>query len=233
MLALPQQLALGEQLVSSSDALCGLRDVFFAGNGSAMARRLGELPAQLNAYGVGSQPTPLHVFLRASYVTGASIHQILVSQQFDSVGLAHRDADFALRRGKREPGYDEARVDEALRQALAGSGELSVNVVACSLNLDPPTVWRKSGELARQLAVRHASFVAQRSARKKEDFIERVRSIAKRYKAAGIVATAEDIKQELDDAGCGINEWKRTTVSEVLAETFAAGFKAFRERSRS
>ncbi|BBU30377.1 hypothetical protein BTHE68_41110 [Burkholderia sp. THE68] len=189
-----------------------------------MARRLGALPSMLNAYASGELPTPLHIYLRAAYVTGACLRQILVTQQFDSLQEAHTDTEFVLHRARSKASYKQELVDERLHEAIAGSGEMSVEAIARSLNLEPVTVWRRSGKLARQVAKKHARFVARRSAQKKAKFVEEVRALAKRYKSSGRLATQTDIKHELNDAGCGIDPWKRSVIDAILAETF--GFRS-------
>ncbi|WP_176079760.1 TniQ family protein [Paraburkholderia tropica] len=217
LLALPQCVKDGESILPSSVSVSGLRDCFFEGNGSAMARRLGELPSQLNAYCNGEFPAPLHVFLRAGYVTGASMHQILVSQDFSVLGAGNAEAQFDLRRA--EPrAYDQSHVDESLRAAILDGGGMSVLQLASQLNVEVVTLWRRSPKLAKELAIAHAAYIAKRSAKGQSEFVESVRTTVADLRSQGVNPTASEVKRLLGDAGIGLNPWKRTVVHELTGD---------------
>ncbi|MDR5768095.1 MULTISPECIES: hypothetical protein [unclassified Caballeronia] len=148
------------------------------------------------------------------------MRQIFVTQDFAVPGEPHPDAEFGLRRAKSRAKYEQERVDERLREAIAGDGEMSVAQIAFSLNLEPVTVWRRSNALAKRAAQKHAQFVARRSAEGKAGFVSRARALASQYKAAGVTPTSADFKRDLGDPGCGINPWKRSVIDDILAEVF-------------
>lgn len=223
ILLLPQTLPKGEEILPSDISVTGLRDVFFSGNGSSMARRLGEVPSQLNAYCTGQLPTPLHVYLRASYLTGASMRQIFVTQEFNDALPRHQDAEFGLRRARSRAAYEQERVDNELRLAIAGEGDVSVRQVATRLNIDPPTLWRRSAELANELARKHAKYSAQRSVAKKASFVEQARTVIQTYQIQDTEPTWKEIMHGLDDPGVGLNPWKRSVIRELMAEAFSTG----------
>jgi hypothetical protein len=220
ILALPQSEENAHAILPSDVSVSGLRDVFFAGNGSEMARRIGELPSQLNAYCNGDFPAPLHVFLRAGYVTGASMQQIFVSQDFGAPGVGKAQVSFEVRRAQHR-GYSQSSVDGGLRSAIMNGGQLSVPQVASRLNVDISTMWRRSPELTRELAVAHANYVAKRSARAKIEFSDAVRSAVLQMRSEGLEPTASDVKRHLGDSGVGLNPWKRSVVRE-MTEDFGA-----------
>ncbi|ANB74903.1 hypothetical protein AYM40_20855 [Paraburkholderia phytofirmans OLGA172] len=151
------------------------------------------------------------------------MRQIFVTQEFTDMSPRHQEVEFALRRARSRADYEQELVDNELRLAIAGNGDFSVRQIATRLNIDPPTLWRRSGELAKEVARKHAKYSAQRSIEKKARFIEQARTVIQKCQVEDTEPTWKEIMQELDDPGVGLNPWKRSVIRELMAEAFSIG----------
>jgi TniQ len=226
LLLIPQKLGEEEAIASSDVTVRVLRDTFFEGSGSHMARCIGELPGQLNAYARGDYPAPLHVFLRVARVTGASMRQIFVTHDFDDTGPPS-DGLFPLRRAR--PWKSAARdvVVGELKKAVDNNGDVSVRQVAIGLNTDPVNVWRWFPDQAKQLSQLHARRVARGMAEKKVAYMKKVRDVVFALRASGAEQPTEgDMRVLLDDPGATLNPWKRAVIAGLIAEAYSVGERA-------
>lgn len=218
LLSLPAQLSEGARILPSAAAVQALRDVFYRGNGAELARAIGELPGQVNGYASGEFPPPLSFYLRAAYVTGASMHQIFLSNDFGfcvTPGPAHA---FEIRRAQSKRVIDQAEIERALMDVLAGDGAKSVRAVATDLCLDPVTVWRRSPQLCSQVSRKHAAYVAAVSATRRADFESEVSAVIARFAQRGVMPTTNQIKEALGDPACFLNDWKRAVIRLEMAK---------------
>jgi len=217
LLALPAQLSEGARILPSAAAVQALRDVFYRGNGAEMARAIGELPGQVNGYASGEFPPPLSFYLRAAYVTGASMHQIFLSNDFD-LGASPRPAQFELRRARSKHAIEQAEIERALMDVLAGDGERSVRAVAADLCLEPVTVWRRSPQLCSQVSRKHAAYVAAASAARRAEFESEVSAVMASFAQRGVMPSPNQIKEALGDPACFLNDWKRAVIRLEMAK---------------
>lgn len=212
LLSLPAQLSEGARILPSAAAVQALRDVFYEGNGAEMARAIGELPGQVNGYASGEFPPPLSFYLRAAYVTGASMHQIFLSNDFDLCVSPRPGPAFELRRARSKRVIEQAEIERALMDVLDGDGAKSVRAVATDLCLEPVTVWRRSPQLCSQVSRKHAAYVAAVSAARRADFESEVSAVMAGFAKRGVMPSANQIKEALGDPACFLNDWKRAVI---------------------
>ncbi|MFM0137774.1 hypothetical protein [Caballeronia grimmiae] len=218
LISLPARLPPGVHLLPSNLVVQALRDVFFRGNAAEMARALGELRGQVNCYIHGEFPAPLIFFIRAALVTGASMHQIFVSNAFESAETAHSTHTFELRRAGPRRIFSQESIDNALRAALDGNGSMSVQAVAITMGMDGATIWGRSPELCSRVSKHHATFMADAAARRRAAFESKVQEVLKRLRDQDIRPTASAIRDALHDQGCFLNEWKRAVILKQCRE---------------
>jgi hypothetical protein len=218
LLTLPAQLSAGARILPSDVAVQALRDVFFCGNGAEMARAVGELPSQANGYAIGEFPAPLSFYTRAAYVTGASMYQIFVSNDFDVAGRVRPGYTFDLRRAQSRRAGDQAHIERALSEALIGGGIKSVRAVAIDLCMEPPTIWRRSPHLCSELSRRHALYVASTAAARRSDFEAAVREVLSNFAQEGVAPSANQMREALNDPACFLNDWKRAVIRIEMAK---------------
>ncbi|MFM0377808.1 TniQ family protein [Paraburkholderia strydomiana] len=217
LLAIPGTLPEGRQVLPSKVAVESLRDVFFEGNGAAMARATGGLASQVNGYATGQFPAPLHFFLRAGYITGATMQDILVTNSFDVAASRRHDEQFDVRRAVPKRFSEQLAVDMGLQAALDGDGSTSVRAIAINLNLAPASVWRRNPTLASAVSRRHAAFVAAVAAKRRSEFEAAVHAAVAGCVHRGEQPTPERMKQALGDPACFLNDWKRATIRNAMA----------------
>ncbi|MFM0215457.1 TniQ family protein [Paraburkholderia caledonica] len=217
LLALPGSLPEGRHVLPSKVAVESLRDVFFEGNGAALARATGGLASQVNGYATGEFPAPLHFFLRAGYVTGATMQDILVTNNFDIAGSRRQDEKFDVRRAVPKRFSEQVAVDRGLQAALDGDGSMSVRAVAINLNLQPASVWRRNPNLASVVSRRHAAFVAAAAAKRRSEFETAVHAVVADCVRRGERPTSDRLKQALGDPACFLNDWKRAAIRNAMA----------------
>lgn len=218
LLALPSQLPPGAKVLPGSLVVQALRDVFFYGNGSEMGRRLGELPGQVNFYANDEFCAPLHFYLRAAYITGATMKQIFVTSSFGEQSSAHAAESFELRRATPRRVREQAELDQALRNALAEEPGTSVQAIAIDLNMEPVTVWRRSPELCSQVSRRYAAQVADRAAARRSEFEEKVKAVMAGFKDRKHRPSAQELKEALCDPNCFLNDWKRGVIRQEMTK---------------
>lgn len=218
LLSLPAQLSEGARILPSAAAVQALRDVFYQGNGAEMARAVGELPGQVNGYASGEFPPPLSFYLRAAYVTGASMHQIFLSNDFDPGAPPKPSPAFGLRRAQSKRVIEQAEIERALMDVLAGDGAKSVRAVATDLCLEPVTVWRRSPQLCAQVSRKHAAYVAAASAARRVDFESEVSAVMASFVQRGVMPSTNQIKEALGDPACFLNDWKRAVIRLEMAK---------------
>jgi hypothetical protein len=217
LLALPGQLSDGEHVLPSSVAASAIREVFFQGNGSAMARSLGSLPGQINAYTNGEFPAPLYLFLRAGFSTGATMHQMFVSNGFESSELARPDTSFELRRAEPKRYGEQVLIDNMLKEALQGDGSASVRSIAINLCLEPLTVWRRSPKLSAEVSKQHAAFRATSATKLRREFEQEVQIVISSFEQRGHRPSSDDLRVALRDPACFLNDWKRTVIHNAMS----------------
>ncbi len=214
LLQLVAQVPAGSHLLPSNVVVQALRDVFFYGNAAEMARALGELSGKTNGYVSGEFPAPLHFFLRAAFVTGASMRQLFVTNDFDSDERIRSEHKFEVRRAQSHRACKQEDIDEALKGALGGDGSKSVRAIAIDLCMEPVTVWRRSPGLSAQVSRLHASYVAAVAASRREAFESRVQEVLMRFKCRGICPTKSELMEALGDQACFLNDWKRAVIRQ-------------------
>lgn len=212
LLQLVAQMPAGSHLLPSNVVVQALRDVFFHGNAAEMARAVGELAGQANGYVSGEFPAPLHFFMRAAFVTGASMHQMFVTNEFAPGERIRAEHTFEVRRARSTHLCKQAIIDDALRAALVGDGSKSVQAIAVDLCMEPVTVWRRSPDLSSQVSRHHASYVAATAAVRRAAFESRVEGILLSFKSRGVRPTDNELKEALDDPACFLNDWKRAVI---------------------
>jgi hypothetical protein len=207
------------RLLSSDIVVRAVRDVFFMGNGSEMAQALGHLRSQVNHYCVGTFPAPLNLFLRAAFVTGATMEQLFVTNIFAEGGCATA-MEFDLHRARSRRVLTDEELRVRLEGELSGAEASSVREVANRLNLEPGLIWRRAPDLAASISRRHAAYVAQTSADRKEHFILQLTRLTDEYRRLGHAPTVAQIKEALGGHGCFINSWKRSLITGAMDEAF-------------
>jgi hypothetical protein len=217
LLALPAKLDSGAHILPGTAAVRALRDVFFEGNGAQMGRALGELAGQVNGYAAGEFPAPLAFYLRAAYVTGASMNEIFVSNDFHTHKHARTSCSFSLRRAQSGRAVEQAALERALRDALNGDGRKSVRAVAIDLCLEPVTAWRRSPRLCSEVSRNHARYVAKSAANRRAEFQSNVAEVLLTFRKQGVKPTTKQIKDALKDSACFLNDWKREVIGNELA----------------
>ena len=216
-LALPGLLSDGAHVLPSSVAVSAVREVFFQGNGSAMARAVGSLPGQINAYTNGEFPAPLHLFLRAGFLTGATMNQMFVSNDFETSELVRPEKNFELRRAEPKRCGEQALIDKMLQDALRGDGSKSVRSVAIDLCLEPLTVWRRSPALSAQVSKHHAMYRAASAAKLRGEFEREVQTVVSSFERNGVRPSSDDMRSALHDPACFLNDWKRSVIHKALS----------------
>jgi hypothetical protein len=211
LIALAAQMPAGSHLLPSNVVVQALRDVFFSGK---LGRALGELAGQVSGYVSGEFPAPLHFFMRAAFVTGASMRQMFVTNDFDFGERGAAEHTFELRRARSTRVCRQEVIDEALRTALIGDGSKSVRSIAVDLCMEPTTVWRRSSDLCSQVSRHHASYVAKTAAVRRAEFESRVQEVLRTFKRRGVCPTESDLKDALDDPACFLNDWKRAVIRQ-------------------
>ncbi|MGU7778680.1 hypothetical protein [Burkholderia sp. PU8-34] len=207
------------QLLPSNLAVQALRDVFFGGRGSVMAKAIGHGPRQVNRYLEGAAPAPLNLFLRAACVTGATAEQIFATAQFDcETALEEAEFDLYRARHRRRLGYEELR--RALEAAFAEPSGASVRSVAVRLGVDPAVIWRREPALASRLSLAYAVHVAEESRKKKAAFERSVLELAEQFRALGTRPSLDEMKEALGSSACFLNPWKRQVVARTLYALF-------------
>ncbi|WP_409333843.1 TniQ family protein [Burkholderia sp. Bp8963] len=210
------------QFLSSDLAVQALRDVFFGGRGSTMAKAIGHGPRQVNKYQEGAAPAPLNVFLRAAWVTGATPEQIFVTGRFDCQG-APRETVFDGYRARSERTLGRGELRRGLDAALAEPSGASVRSVALRLGIDPTVIWRSEPALAARLSRAYAVHVAEESQRKKASFEQSVLKVAEEFRACGRRPTLDEMREALGGSACFINPWRRHVVIRTLYAVFGGG----------
>jgi hypothetical protein len=214
LISLPASLPRGSHLLPSALVVQALRDVFFRGSATEMARAFGELPGQVHGYIKGEFPAPLTFFMRAASVTGASMHQIFVSNEFESVDITASTHSFELRRARPRRVFTQESIENALRAALEGDGSKSVQSVAVDLRMEAATVWSRSPELSSKVSKHHAAYRAATAAQRKASFEARVQEMFKWFKEQQIRPSDTEIKDALNDQACFLNAWKREVIRQ-------------------
>ncbi|WP_232477844.1 hypothetical protein [Caballeronia calidae] len=214
LISLPAMLPPGAHLLPSNLVVQALRDVFFRGSATDMARAVGELPGQVHGYIKGEFPAPLAFFMRAAAVTGASMREIFVTNAFESTDISASTHTFELRRARPRRVFTQESIENALRTALSGDGSKSVQAVAVDLRMEAATVWRRSPDLCSQVSQRHARYVAASAALRRAAFESKVHEVLSNFKGRGIRPTQDDLREALHDPACFLNEWKRAVIQQ-------------------
>ncbi|MFL9959084.1 hypothetical protein PQR65_37425 [Paraburkholderia nemoris] len=183
-----------------------------------MARATGGLACQVNGYATGEFPAPLHFFLRAGYITGATMQEIFVTNSFDNACSRRHDEKFDVRRAVPKRFSEQVAVDMALQAALDGNGSTSVRAIAINLNLEPASVWRRNPTLASAVSRRHAAFAAAAAAKRRSEFETAVHAVVVDCAQRGERPTAGQFKQALADPACFLNDWKRAAIRSAMAK---------------
>jgi hypothetical protein len=208
------------QILRSDLAVQALRDVFFAGRGSVMAKAIGHDTRPVNKYADGLIPAPLNLFLRVAWVTGTTPEQIFVTNRFEC-DVTPREAEFDPYRVRRTRTLGDNELRRELEFALAETPGTSVRAIALRLGRAPAVVWRREPELASRLSRAHAAYVAQESQRKKDAFEQTVRSLVDEFRTQGKRPSMDEMKGLLNDNGCLLDPWKRRVISRSLCEAFS------------
>ncbi|SPB17802.1 TetR family transcriptional regulator [Caballeronia novacaledonica] len=214
LISLPAILPPGAHLLQSSVVVQALRDVFFRGSGTGMARAVGELPGQVHGYIKGEFPAPLAFFMRVAAVTGASMREIFVTNAFESTNLSASTHTFELRRARPRRVVTQESIDNALQTALNGDGSKSVQAIAVDLRMEAATVWRRSPNLSSKVSQHHARYVAASAALRRAEFESKVHEVLSSFKGRGIRPTQDELKEALHDPACFLDDWKRTVIRQ-------------------
>jgi len=205
-------------LVSSEIAVRALRDVFWCGSSSQMGRALGVLPSQVVHFAAGTFPAPLHLFVRASYATGASMEQIFASNRFDVKASAGREPHFEVKRSVPRRLQLGADLVMRLNNALADGGKQSVGAVAAALNITGTTVWRRERELASRLAQMHAEYAGKETRAQKEKYRTEVIAFITACAARGITPGRRQVDKECGGVGRFSSDWKRAVIKDAMRQ---------------
>jgi hypothetical protein len=217
-MALPSSLAAGAKVLPGMAVVQALRDVFFEGNGSAMARSLGELPGQVNFYANGEFAAPLHFFLRASHHTGATMEEMFVTHCFTDRSPGQGREPYQLRRAMPRRVREQAEIERMLTDALAEHPPRSVRAIAIDLNMEPVTLWRRSPDLCSQVSKRNSAHVAAIAAASRSAFEANVRVVLAEFKRRGRHPSEPELRGALQDPGCFLNVWKRSVIRAEMTK---------------
>ncbi|WP_429573442.1 hypothetical protein [Paraburkholderia sp. UCT70] len=210
------------ELIPSDVAVRALRDVFFCGSSAQMGRALGILPSQVVHFAVGTFPAPLHLFVRASRATGATMAQIFVTNKFEVDGRIASTPQFDIQRSVPRRLQLHADLLIQLNDALAAGGMQSVGAVAASLNISATTVWRRERELASRLARMHAEFVSKQTQAQKETYQVKIATYIRECAARGVIPGRRRIDIECGGVGQFSSEWKRSVIKEAIRQVAVA-----------
>ncbi|MFM0523905.1 hypothetical protein PQR11_02825 [Paraburkholderia strydomiana] len=206
------------ELICSDVAVRALRDVFFCGSSAQMGRALGILPSQVVHFVAGTFPAPLCLFVRASYITGATMEQIFISNRF-KIGVVERHtSQFDVLRSvprRLQLGFD---LVTRLNNALADGGKQSVSAVADGLKITATTVWRRERALASLLAQMHAEFMAQKTQARKEEYQTKVIAFITACAARGVTPSRNEVDKECGGVGQFSTDWKRMTIKNAIQQ---------------
>ena len=205
-------------LVSSDVAVRSLRDVFYCGSSAQMGRALGILPSQVVHFCAGTFPAPLHLFVRASYATGATMEQMFVTNRFEVMGSLGQQLHFEVQRSVPRQFQLGADLVAQLNRALAEGGKQSVGAVAVGLNLTATTVWRRERELASRLALMHAEYAREETRVQKESYQARVIAFVTACAARGITPGRRQIDMECGGTGRFSTDWKRSIIRDAMRQ---------------
>ncbi|MEM5339696.1 hypothetical protein [Paraburkholderia azotifigens] len=206
------------ELICSAVAVRALRDVFYCGSSAQMGRALGILPSQVVHFVTGTFPAPLHLFVRASYATGATMEQIFVTNKFEVERGVRRTPQFEVLRSVPRRVQLSSDLVVRLSSALADGGRQSVGAVAAGLNITATTVWRRERELASRLAQMHANFVATETRARKEEYQAKVMAFVTACAARGFTPGRRQVDKECGGVGQFSTEWKGLIIKEALRQ---------------
>jgi hypothetical protein len=207
-------------VIRSDVAVRAIRDVFYSGSSAQMGRELGILPSQVVHFAAGSFPAPLQLFVRASYTTGATMRQLIVTNQFEPDASRFKRRGFETRRLVPRRNELKKELFSALTEALSGDGSVSVAAIAASFNIAAITVWRRERDLASRLSLRHAEYVAKQTQQEKEQYRERVVAFLKTCAGQGMVPSRREVDKQCDGVGRFSSDWKRTLIRLAMTEVF-------------
>ncbi|MEX4002033.1 hypothetical protein AB4Y38_24390 [Paraburkholderia sp. EG285A] len=207
------------ELNHSDVAVRALRDAFYYGSSAQMGRALGILPAQVLHFAAGTSPAPLHLFVRASYATGASMEQIFISNRFDEKTSMGRNLHFEVRRSVPHRLRLGADLVVRLDNALAEGGKQSVGAVAAGLNITAKTVWRHERELSSRLARMHEEFMGRETQAQKEEYKAKAVVFIVACAARGLTPSRRQVDLECGGDGRFSTQWKRLIIREAIAES--------------
>jgi hypothetical protein len=183
-----------------------------------MGRSLGFLPSQVVHFAAGTFPAPLLLFVRASYVTGATMEQIFVTNKFNFDGTAPRERQFEVKRSVPRRVQTGADLAMRLNNAIADGGKQSVGAVAAGLNITATSVWRRERELASRLAQMHAVFVSKETQAQKEQYQTKVIAFIAACAAQGIKPGRRWVDAECGGVGRFASDWKRSVIKEAMEQ---------------
>ncbi|MGT2473700.1 hypothetical protein [Paraburkholderia terrae] len=206
------------ELMCSNLAVRALRDVFYCGSSAQMGRALGILPSQVVHFAAGTFPAPLHLFVRASYATGATMEQIFVTNKFEVEECARRKPHFEVQRSVPRRLQMGADLVLRLNSALGEGGKLSVGAVAAGLNITATTVWRRERELASRLAQMHAEYSRKETQAQKEQYRAKVIAFIAVCAARGITPGRRQVDRECGGVGRFSSDWKRLIIKDATRQ---------------
>ena len=207
------------ELVCSDVAVRALRDVFYDGSSVQMGRALGILPSQVLHFAAGTFPAPLHLFVRASYATGATMAQIFVTNRFDEKTSVGRKLHVEVQRSAPHRPRMGADLVVRLNDALAEGGKQSVGAVAAGLNITARTVWRHERELASRLAQMNAEFIGRGTQAQKEEYRAKAVAFITACAVRGITPCRREVDLECGGDGRFTTQWKRLIIRDAIAES--------------
>lgn len=202
----------------SDVAVRALRDVFYCGSSAQMGRALGILPSQVVHFAAGTFPAPLHLFVRASYATGATMEQIFATSKFEVKESVGRTPHFEVHRSVPRRLQLGADLVMRLNNALAEGGKQSVGAVAVGLNITATTVWRRERELAARLSLMHAEYMGKETQAEKEKYRAKVIAFITACAVRGITPGRRQVDRECGGVGRFSTEWKRLIIKDATRQ---------------
>ncbi|MFM0553579.1 TniQ family protein [Paraburkholderia sediminicola] len=206
--------------IASDIAVRAIRDVFYDGSSAQMARALGVLPSQIVHFAAGTFPAPLHLFVRASYTTGATMEQMFLTNDFDGESPVKKEYEYEIRRSVPQRVQMSRDLVERLGEALEGDGSKSIQHIADSLHITATTVWRRERELATRLARQHAAYAVKERQRQKDQYRSNVVAFLIACRDQGVSPGRRRIDEECGGAGRFASDWKRSVIRQARAEVF-------------
>lgn len=206
------------ELVCSDVAVRAIRDVFYCGSSAQMGRSLGFLPSQVVHFAAGTFPAPLLLFVRASYMTGATMEQIFVTNRFNFDETAPRERQFEVKRSVPRRIQTGADLAMKLNNAIADGGKQSVGAIAAGLNITATSVWRRERELASRLAQMHAVFVSKETQGQKEQYRAKVFAFVTACAAQGVKPGRRLVDAECGGVGRFASDWKRSIIKDAMEQ---------------